>query len=283
MPPINRLRYAKQGVEALNQNERYMFARRYALHLYPSNAIYTFIPKNACSTLRYSLAIANGYLDPTSDPNWIHHNIHAGSPMFKVSDYSLSTAASTFVVLRCPYRRMVSAFLDKAVDMKLPAQRLCKTIWPDIHTKEEMMTALRQMTFSTFIESVCSLPREKLDEHFRPQVDFLALENYTHWFSLEKFEDMESQLRSELQFQLHDTRDRLRHDTHHHTSVMGDFANESIENLKRLKNSKKIPESVGVYNERTRQLVADYFAEDIDLYRRLFGSSQMLFEEEQNK
>lgn len=277
MPPINRLRYVKQGLEGLNKNERYMFARRYALHLYPSNAIYTFIPKNACSTLRYSLAIANGYLDPSSDPNWIHLNINGGSPLFKVSDYCLSTAASTFVVLRCPYRRMVSAFLDKAVDMKLPAQKLCKTVWPDINTKEEMMTALRKMTFTTFIESVCSLPREKLDEHFRPQVDFLIMENYTHWFSLENFDAMESVLKSEMQFQLHDTRDRLRHDTQIYSKVMGNFAQESVENLKRLKNTKKIPESSGLYDDRTRQLVADYFAEDIDLYRRLFGSSHILF------
>ena len=279
MRAINRLRYAKQAVGGLNQNERYVFARRYSLHLYPSNAVYTFIPKNACSTLRYSLAIANGYLDSTSDPNWIHSNINGGSPLFKVSDYSLSTAASTFVVLRCPYRRMVSAFLDKAVDMKLPAQRLCKTIWPDINTKEEMMTALRQMSFTTFIECVCSLPREKLDEHFRPQVDFLALENYTHWFSLEKFEEMESQLKSELQFELHDTRDRLRHDTHQYKKVMDDFSQESIEKLKRLKNSKNIPDPLCLYNEQTRQLVDDYFGEDIDQYRRLFGSSQMLFQE----
>jgi hypothetical protein len=94
MRAINRLRYAKQAVEGLNHNERYVFARRYSLHLYQANAVYTFIPKNACSTLRYSLATANGYPDPTSDPNWIHSNIHGGSPLFKVSDYSLSTAAS---------------------------------------------------------------------------------------------------------------------------------------------------------------------------------------------
>lgn len=277
MRAINRLRYAKQAVEGLNQNERYVFARRYSLHLYPSNAVYTFIPKNACSTLRYSLAIANGYLDETSDPNWIHSNINGGSTLFKVNDYVLSTAPCTFVVLRCPYRRMVSAFLDKAVDMKMPAQRLCKTVWPGISSKEEMIKALRQMTFTTFIECVCSLPREKLDEHFRPQVDFLALENYTHWYSLEKFEEMESQLKSELQFELHDTRDRLRHDTHQYTKVMGDFSQESVENLKRLKNSKNSPDPLCLYNERTRQRVGDYFFKDIDLYCRLFVSSQMLF------
>jgi hypothetical protein len=103
------------------------------------------------------------------------------------------------------------------------------------------------------------------------------MENYTHWFSLEKFEDMERQLKSELQFQLHDTRDRLRHDTQIYSKVLGHFAQESVENLKRLKNTNNIPESAGLFNQRTRQLVADYFAEDIDLYRRLFGSSQMLF------
>jgi hypothetical protein len=40
MPPINRMRYAKKSVEGLNQNERYMFARRYSLHLNPSNNVY---------------------------------------------------------------------------------------------------------------------------------------------------------------------------------------------------------------------------------------------------
>lgn len=277
MRPINRLRYAKQVVGGLHLNERHGFARRYALHLFPSNAVYTFIPKNGCSTLRFSLAVANGYLDPSSDPHWIHHNINGISPLFKLNDGELATAPHSFVVLRCPYRRMVSAFLDKAVDMKVPAQRLCKTIWPDIDTKEKMVAALSQMTFTTFVESVCSLPREQLDEHFRPQVDFLVLENYTHWFCLENFEAMESRLKSDWQFTLYDTRDRLRHDTHRHTPVEGDFSQATVAHLKPLKNAHKIPAPSHLYKPHTRQLIAEYFDEDIQLYQRHFGSDQTLF------
>ena len=127
------------------------------------------------------------------------------------------------------------------------------------------------------MENICSLPREKLDEHFRPQVDFLALENYTHWFCLEKFNELESQLKSDLQLTLYDTRQQLRHDTHGYETTDGDFSQTTVANLKRLKNANQIPTATGLYNSNTQQLVAQYFDEDIQLYRRLFGATLMLF------
>ena len=73
---INKIRYAKCSNMPLDKNNLYSFSRRFALKHYSSGAVYTYIPKNACSTMRYSLAIANGFIDQNTDPNWIHRNIN---------------------------------------------------------------------------------------------------------------------------------------------------------------------------------------------------------------
>ena len=54
----------------LSQNNVYTFSSKCTLSIYPLGAVCTFIPKNACSTLRYSIAFANGFLSEISDVNW---------------------------------------------------------------------------------------------------------------------------------------------------------------------------------------------------------------------
>ena len=50
-------------VGPLPQNIGHQFAARHALNIYKSSSIYSFIPKCACSTMRLSLAKANGLID----------------------------------------------------------------------------------------------------------------------------------------------------------------------------------------------------------------------------
>ena len=61
------LRNARLEYSPVSQNKSYTFSLAYTLSIYPLDAVYTFIPKNACSTLRYSIAIANGFLGDISD------------------------------------------------------------------------------------------------------------------------------------------------------------------------------------------------------------------------
>lgn len=274
---INRSRYAKVSNDAFNKNEKYSFSRRYILHVFSSNAIYNFIPKNGCSSLRFSLAIANGYLDQTSDPNWIHHNINCISPLFHVNDFTLATSPYTFVILRCPYRRLASAFLDKVVEMKMPAQQLCKTIDASINSKEKMIDSIQKMNFTNFVEAVTSLPREKLDEHFRPQVDFLALVDYDRWFCMEDFIDIEVRLKSDIGFVIHDTRKKIGHDTSSYLKKDQDFSMTPISDLRHLKAKGIVPDEKRLYTQKTQALVSEYFVEDVSLYGKLFGVNKLLF------
>ena len=67
-------RFARTSHAGLHANARHQLAAGHALRIYHSNAIYSFIPKNACSTMRLSLAIANCCIRDAADFNWIHQN-----------------------------------------------------------------------------------------------------------------------------------------------------------------------------------------------------------------
>lgn len=54
------LRHVPGTLTALGQNQLHKHAADFALTHFASRAVYSFIPKNACSTMRVSLAIANG-------------------------------------------------------------------------------------------------------------------------------------------------------------------------------------------------------------------------------
>jgi hypothetical protein len=113
------LRFARRNTAALSGNGAHQFALSHAMCIYQPAAIYSFIPKNACSTLRFSVALANGCVSGESDVNWIHEN----NETFKPTLAELVRANYSFVVLRDPFRRVASCFLDKFVDKRPEARR----------------------------------------------------------------------------------------------------------------------------------------------------------------
>ena len=140
----------------LSENELYTFSLNHTLALYDIDAIYTFIPKNACSTLRYSLALANGYLRNIEDINWIHQNTQT----FVASQSEIAKAKYSFIVLRCPYTRIASCFLDKVVN--------------EIGVKfHDSLGNQLSINFYEFLSYIYSQNRAKRDQHWRNQTDFL--------------------------------------------------------------------------------------------------------------
>ena len=106
------LRNARLKHCEVNTNKLYNWSSNYTLSIYPINAVCTFIPKNACSTLRFSIAVRNGFIRDKMDIDWIHNN----NGTFKSTQREVSRARYTFIILRCPFTRIASCFLDKIVD-----------------------------------------------------------------------------------------------------------------------------------------------------------------------
>ncbi|MCA1749862.1 MAG: sulfotransferase family protein [Sphingomonadales bacterium] len=193
-------KYITDSTLNVEKNVPLQFALRHSMRIFPSNALYTMIPKNGCSSLRYSIAVANGCVAGPENLNWIHQN----NQTFKADLESAYRSEYAFIVLRCPYRRLLSAFYDKIVNVDIESWELFALTERKIHPHD--------MNFSRFIDMIASLPRSKWDPHWRPQSDFLLFEEYDDVFAVENYDWMKKTVKKKAGFEIIDTRPMLRHD-----------------------------------------------------------------------
>ena len=252
------LRNARLKNSKVSQNELYTFSLEHALSIYPLDAVYTFIPKNACSTLRYSIAIANGFLGDISDINWIHQN----NPTFMSTQREASLASYTFVVLRCPYTRIASCFLNKIVD-------------GTINFNDATGNTV-SLNFHDFLSVIKSQHRSERNEHWRNQSDFLHYERYDEYFSLESFSEAINSLGARG-FTVYDTRAALKHDLTNIKRVDGDFSKTKQEELQKMKEEGYLPSYKSMFGDVEIELANDIYNDDINLYKSHFGDNCLLF------
>jgi hypothetical protein len=247
------LRYASADIWPLSQNAAHQGAARYALSLYALDAVYSFIPKNACSTLRYSLALANGVLSGPEQFNWIHTN----NPTFRATLAELAKARYTFVVLRDPFLRIASCYLDKIAGLT------------DVAWHYHALTNYRlEPAMVTFREFVMGLRlRLRSNEHWRPQVDFLVYETYDDYFCVESFGEATRRL-GERGFEVHDARPLTRHGSERFVPLGGgeSFADTPAHEIAALKRSGRIPRYTQLYDDQLVAAVGGLYAADIAFY-----------------
>ena len=183
--------------ESLIENKRHELARGNTLVHLKSNSICTWIPKIACSTIRYSIAIDNGAISGHNDFSWIHQN----NTTFSANDKELLNSSYAFVILRNPFKKLLSFYLDK--------------ICSDKSTKEDQSYALAKNNFNTndsttFEEFVSTIYEDpsliSKDVHTRRQCDFLIYANYSDYFKFEDFQVAKNKLKEKIGLELFDTR-----------------------------------------------------------------------------
>jgi len=252
------LRNAKLESSYVSLNKQYTFSKEHTLSIYPLDAVCTFIPKNACSTLRYSIAIANGFLGDISDINWIHQN----NPTFVSTQREVALASYTFVVLRCPYTRIASCFLNKIVDEEFKFN--------------DAMGNKISLNFHDFLSVIKSQQRSERDEHWTNQSDFLHYERYDDYFSLESFPEAIKSLGARG-FTVHDTREALKHDLSNMKRVDGDFSKTKQEELQKMKEEGYLHSYKSMFGDVEIKLTNDIYNDDINLYKSHFGDNCLLF------
>jgi hypothetical protein len=261
-----KFKYSDVTNVSLSKNPAHQFAQRFALDVYPSESIYTFIPKNACSTLRFSIAIENGCLTPYGDVHWIHNN----NATFKATLSSLMRARFTFLILRCPFSRVLSAFLDKFLERTPDSWAYYK------HTNR--VIELNELTFHDFILSLKKPTNLNSNIHWRPQSDFLVYDNYDEYFALEEFDRCEKVLKNKIGLKVYDTRNLLNHHSSNKTTKHNTRAWElSVLELMTLKSQGALPAYKLFYSEKIKNVVKRIYKRDFDLYIEKFGEDPLLF------
>lgn len=258
MHKIRQLKNAKIELVPLNKNERYNFSGSHSLSIYPIDAVYTFIPKNACSTLRYSIAIANGFIENKSNIDWIHSN----NKTFISTLQEIAQAKYTFTVLRCPFTRVASSYLDYIVEGDF--------------TFKDFNEQRLSINFHEFLLIIQSQKRKERNEHWRNQSDFLHYEVYDDYFSLESFSHAESAL-MDKGLKVHDTRDIIKHDISRLNRIDGDFSKVKEVELKKIKDKGSAPSYKSLFSNAEIELVMEIYKDDVELYKKHFGQKNLLF------
>jgi hypothetical protein len=260
------LNYSADSYQSLSKNPAHQFAQAHALRIYRSNSIYSFIPKNACSTMRVSLAMANGCLSNKADFNWIHCN----NDTFVADLASLIQADYTFVILRCPFARLASAYLDKIVDTTAVAWELHDAVQRTIENED--------MSFRVFVSSIAKAKVLRSNIHWRPQVDFLVYKEYDDYFNLETIATAQSAIESKAQIEIVDARNLTRHGIDRFELVSHDnFADYLPDQIRTLKKSGQAPKPTALFDDTLITLVSKIYKQDLALYKSLFGTKNLLF------
>ena len=266
MAPTRILNYSANVYSALQKNSAHQFAAQHALCIYPSSAIYSFIPKNACSTLRLSLAITNGCIESTKDFNWIHNN----NATFSADLKSLLTARYTFTVLRCPYARLASVYLDKIVDRNVQA-------WQIIELTQREFDA-EDLTFNAFVHLLKRSSVLKSNKHWRPQTDFLVYKHYDDYFCLEKFSTAANTLNEKIGLSVVDARPLTKHGIDGLNLISkGDFSDTPPAEIRLMKAMGQCPKPSTLYTNRLIEIVREKYKADLELYVSLFGPKNLMF------
>ena len=252
------LKNAKLEYCQVNQNKMHAFSSSHTLSIYPIGAVYTFIPKNACSSLRYSIAVANGFLDGVEDVKWIHKN----NQTFVSTQREVCIANYTFVVLRCPFTRIASGFLNKLVD---------KTFNVNDAAGNRI-----DINFHDFLMVIKSQQRSEMNQHWRNQSDFLHYERYDEYFSLESFPNAIKSLGNHG-LNVYDTRTKLKHDLSALERIDGDFSKLKIDEIKKMKDEGCLPNYKSMFGDKEIELINEMYKDDINLYKSHFGKNDLLF------
>jgi hypothetical protein len=259
------LRHLRDKKVAIHQNEAHKLAASHALVCYRSDVVYSFIPKNACSTLRLSLAIANGAIVDETDWTWIHPNNGAFSATFR----DLATAKFTFTVLRCPWSRLSSVFLDKIVS-RTPE-------YFKIFRLEDDAIDPWTFTFRDFVGFV-GHHHLRADIHWRPQTDFLVYEDYDAWYAFEDFSAAVQDIEARAGFEVVDARAHTRHGTEQFNKRSEHcYVDVPIAEIEAMKRQGDIPDHAALYDDTLAARVGSMYAADIVQYCERFGPSGLTF------
>ncbi|MFZ0322934.1 MAG: sulfotransferase family 2 domain-containing protein [Actinomycetes bacterium] len=235
--------------------ERRLFALRH-LYVYPRIKIaYTYIPKNACSSFKQTFGEAQGWL---TEARGSQHDMTVSWWMSGLRSYR--QAEERIVVLRDPWDRLVSGFQnrfllrDDPVAAHALSHGLAALLGPGKTTDD--------VTFSDFVHYLASTPNRRLNEHWRPQADFLV-GDYTRVIHFET-------LKRDTRF-LRNRDLPLKRMKGHATSTLRTdlgpgWGHRTVAELRALRAEQRVlPSRASMFDDELEELVGRRYAADVSL------------------
>jgi tetratricopeptide (TPR) repeat protein len=238
-----------------------------------SKIIYCPIAKNACTLLKNVLIELSDRREDfkTSDLK-IHKYIDSHKHIFQLDcfDYINREDYFKFIILRNPFKRVISTYADKFVN------RLQKNDPHAIPVIEEIYQDLglppdfnKSITFTQFVDYLLKKEDCQLDSHWRPQSVYFAAE-LVKFDYIGQFENL-AKVIEELETKLNVKMDAGV--SKHRTTYSKIVAVEEFHNLypQELKTLETFPQSSQFYTEELEDKIRARYSQDINIYEESFG------------
>lgn len=212
--------------------------------------------------MRYSIALANGFIRDESEINWIHNN----NKSFTHSNRSAYLADFAFVIIRCPLSRIYSAYMDKIVEGGKAAEQICETA--------NFQPGKNNLSFKNFLKII---PLGRANIHWIPQSVFMLFENYDEYFCFDKFGEITEKLKQRINLEVKDTRKILKHDN---SRLKGESIPKAWDVMSAqhfVNRSQGIrPNIENMFDQECVDICKRLYREDLELYREHFGNSDLM-------
>lgn len=233
--------------------------------------VYVAIPKNACTSLKMAAINATEMDAEFSNAAVSVHAFMKSHFAFPQESKEAQQAREDFrwiVVLRNPFSRLVSAYLNKIVGSERdPAKHFGRVQKLRHGLPTGSLDPKRGVTFAEFIRGVAGTTDIEADEHWRQQSIYVGtdLNRYAYVGRLEGFQKMGDDL---AEFGL-----RLVPANRNRTVYMtvGEIGEAADILPAQIQAAKAKPAAKSFYREDLVELVARRYAQDINLYHRAFG------------
>lgn len=238
--------------------------------------LYLPIAKNACSSLKRLVVELSDIPEREAVlKTSIHQITDSTNTGIQLKDKTAERAAEIlgdegyfrFVVLREPFDRLVSAYVDKFVQHRTEAPYILDTgavvsaVQGVAGAAEADHTA--GITFRQFAEHITAQPPRSLNAHWCPQIEYIEGVDYPHAYTLGDMDLLERDLTTHLgrPVALHH-RNRSRGGERERVPGAADMVPAALEPVANRIASESFYEDDGL-----RALVAAYFARDLTFYR----------------
>ena len=238
----------------------------YNLYYEPSDLLYCRIPKNACTTMRYTFIKNLDYFyrfPGTTDIEKLSNIEKNPQLLSAIGQVNKKKAKLKLLILRNPYYRIISAFLDRCCKNK---DKLSEIINFELNLNKKLL----DFNFNYFLENLTKTNFYRQNPHFIPQKTFMMNVKYNFVFNLDKFKEKNfiNLFENKTKLKYYDARKIKDHSTQSFNHVNLPNANElTIRDLKKLINVKKIPKYDEFLNEKNKSIIQNVYHKDFNLFK----------------
>ena len=233
--------------------------------------VYCSIPKNACTVFK-NFIVDNS--DSKEEFDKLSQNIHQFLATKKTNILSLTSCLESpdyfkFLILRNPFARLASAYLDKFAKHLFPESFARDVIREVQQFLGVEVNIKKSITFAQFIKYLARTKDRDLNDHWRPQSNFLGSVKFDLVGQFENLDVVFNLLQKKYSIS-------IRKKVSAHMTNYKDFSN----NLEfhqiypyKLRTLDAMPTAWNLYNSELEAIVRERYAKDIEIYEQYFNVS----------